>query len=130
LKDDICISPLGITHKREIKNKNEIVTNDFDKSNLEYCEVVGKGSAGLVYRGRLIRENCEVAIKCINIYEKNGRKQLLNDIKSLIKIEDKGNGRECPFLVNFYGAYLEESKQESNLQIASEWSSSTWIEEV
>lgn len=77
--------------------------------------MVGKGSAGLVYRGILKKGgDIDVAIKCINIYEKEKRKQLLNDLKSLTSISDMDvnfNGEKCPFLVNFYGAFLEEGKQ-------------------
>lgn len=132
LKDDICISPLGITHRSQTRSHkdphspintamtDQVVTEGFEKENLKYHEVVGKGSAGLVYRGTLLdlakndsgsnKEDIEVAIKCINIYEKEGRRQLLNDIKSLVGIRGKGDHLSSPFLVSFYGAYLQESK--------------------
>lgn len=74
--------------------------------------IVGKGSAGLVYRGVYKKLGKDVAIKCINFYDKDKRKQLLNDLKSLSAMStiDKQGvlSIPCPFLVNFYGGYLEE----------------------
>ncbi len=37
----------------------------------------------------------------MNIYDKDRRHQLLNDLKAFI-------GADCPFLVKFYGTYIEE----------------------
>ena len=42
-----------------------------------------------------------VAIKSINIYDKSKRKQFKNDLKVLFE-------NNCPYLVNFYGAFFEE----------------------
>jgi serine/threonine protein kinase len=42
-----------------------------------------------------------VAIKSINIYDKSKRRQLKNDLKVLFE-------NNCPYLVNFYGAFFEE----------------------
>jgi len=90
------------------EGQEESIKNDINKQDLEYYEVIGKGSAGIVYRGTYKPTNEIVAIKCINFYEKDGRKQLLNDIKSLAGIDTIGT---CPFLVRFYGAYLDESRR-------------------
>ena len=66
MKDEICISPLGITHRSQKRGQkdphspinshitDQVVTDGFEKDNLKYHEVVGKGSAGLVYRGTLL----------------------------------------------------------------------------
>ena len=74
--------------------------------------MVGKGSAGIVYKAYHRILNREVAIKSINIYEKDKRKQLLNDLKSLTAMSNlDSNGIltiPCDFLVNFYGGYLDE----------------------
>lgn len=43
----------------------------------------------------------QMAVKSINAYDKDKRRQLINDIKAL-------ENAECPFLVKFYGAYFEE----------------------
>lgn len=40
-------------------------------------------------------------IKCINIYDKDKRTQLKNDLKTL-------QDNNCPFLVRFYGAFFYE----------------------
>ena len=74
--------------------------------------MVGKGSAGIVYKAYHRILSREVAIKSINIYEKDKRKQLLNDLKSLTAMSNlDSNGIltiPCDFLVNFYGGYLDE----------------------
>ena len=74
--------------------------------------IVGKGSAGLVYHGTYTKLGKEVAIKCINFYDKEKRKQLLNDLRSLTAmsvVDSQGVlSIPCPFLVNFYGGFLEE----------------------
>lgn len=50
-----------------------------------------------------------MAIKSINVFDQAKRRQLVNDLKSLYK-------NQCPFLINFYGAYYEEG----NVKIALE----------
>ena len=53
-----------------------------------------------------------VAVKSIQIFEKERRKQLLNDIKALTSLKTQNEMDEgvSPFLVRFYGAYLDEGK--------------------
>ena len=74
--------------------------------------MVGKGSAGTVYRGFYSKLNKTVAVKSISIFEKEKRKQLLNDLKSLTSMSNLDSqgvlSIPCDFLVNFYGGYLEE----------------------
>lgn len=74
--------------------------------------MVGKGSAGLVYKAYHTKLSKDVALKCINFYEKEKRKQLINDLKSLTtmsKVDDQGLLYiPCDFLVNFYGGFLDE----------------------
>lgn len=75
-------------------------------------QIVGKGSAGLVYKAYHTKLGKDVALKCINFYEKEKRKQLINDLKSLTamsKVDSKGLlFIPCQFLVNFYGGFLDE----------------------
>ena len=42
-----------------------------------------------------------VALKTINVLDKDKRAQLLNDLNSFIE-------NESPFIVKFYGAYIDE----------------------
>lgn len=79
---------------------------------LEFFEVIGKGSSGLVQKAILKKKQEYVAVKSIQFFEKEKRKQLLNDIKFLTNLTDiSGNdGYNSPFLVDFHGAYLDESK--------------------
>ncbi len=73
---------------------------------------MGKGSAGLVYKAYHKKLMRDVAVKSINIYEKEKRRQLLNDLKSLTAMSNANDQGiltiPCDFLVNFYGGYLEE----------------------
>lgn len=50
-----------------------------------------------------------MALKSINVFDQAKRRQLVNDLKSLYK-------NQCPFLVEFFGAYYEEG----NVKIALE----------
>jgi len=79
---------------------------------VEVGELIGKGSAGLVFKGLYKRLGVPVAIKSINIYEKEKRRQLLNDLKSLTALskmrEDGIISIPCDFLVNFHGGYLDD----------------------
>ena len=41
-------------------------------------------------------------MKTINLYDKQSRSQLLNDLKNYLDIQ-----KNCKFLLNFYGAFFE-----------------------
>lgn len=64
-------------------------------------KILGKGSSAIVQHAIHRPTNAEIALKTINVYDKEKRKQLMNDIKAM-------EHSECPFLVKFYGAYFEE----------------------
>ncbi|PNH03249.1 Mitogen-activated protein kinase kinase 1 [Tetrabaena socialis] len=64
------------------------------------------GLAYKVHKGFFIRENKFVAVKKINVFERDTRHQMLNDIKALC------DAPNIPGLVSFYGAYhVPESGQ-------------------
>lgn len=63
--------------------------------------ILGKGSSAIVQQALHKPTNSQIALKTINVYDKEKRKQLMNDIKAM-------EHSECPFLVRFYGAYFEE----------------------
>lgn len=75
-------------------------------------EVLGKGSAGTVYRANYKKTGVDVAVKVVNIFEKEKRKQLVNDLKALtlMSIPDSQGMASipCPFLVNYYGGFFDE----------------------
>jgi len=119
IKENISITTSGITHrpKKSIDRisgevEEEEIKNTISLDDIEIGEIVGKGSAGLVYKGKHKRLNQLVAIKCINIYDKEKRKQLLNDLKSLTALSNPdprgGLAIPCDFLVNFHGGFLDE----------------------
>jgi len=68
---------------------------------IEFFDIIGKGAAGVVQRAVHKQTGMQLAIKTINVYERDRRHQLLNDLRVFIT-------SKCPFLVKFYGAYFEE----------------------
>jgi hypothetical protein len=52
----------------------------------------------------------KVAIKTINIYDREKRHQIMNDIRILLKnsIKDENIGYDCSFIVKLYGAYFDQ----------------------
>lgn len=64
-------------------------------------KILGKGSSAIVQQALHKPTNSQIALKTINVYDKEKRKQLMNDIKAM-------EHSDCPFIVRFYGAYFEE----------------------
>jgi len=64
---------------------------------------IGKGSFGSVYRVRRLSDGMEYAMKQINITQMNSqeRKKAVNEIRILASISD------CPYIVRFYEAFIE-----------------------
>ena len=77
---------------------------------LEIRKFIGKGSAATVQEALHKPTGLLLALKSINAYDKEKRKQLMNDIKSL-------ENSECPFLVKFYGAYFDEGQVKVALEL-------------
>lgn len=50
-----------------------------------------------------------IYIQTINIYDKNKRHQIMNDISVLLQnvVEEERKGYKCNFIVTLYGAYFE-----------------------
>lgn len=71
---------------------------------------MGKGASCIVQEGLYLPLNKKVAIKTINIYDRDKRHQIMNDIRILLKnsIIDENNGYDCNFLVKLYGAYFDQ----------------------
>ena len=68
---------------------------------IETGQVIGHGSSGVVFAARHIPSDTLIALKSINIYERDRRKQLENDLKAL-------DDFSCPYLVSYYGAFFSE----------------------
>ena len=79
-------------------------------SQLKQGKFMGKGSAGIVQEALHEPTGILMALKSINVYDKEKRKQLMNDIKAL-------DHSDCPFLVKFYGAYFDEGQVKVALEL-------------
>nr|BBC28469.1 serine/threonine-protein kinase [Yamagishiella unicocca] len=77
------------------------------EKDIRILKKLGQGASSIVHKGFYIRENKFVAVKKINVFERETRHQMLNDLKALC---DAPNN--VPGLVSFYGAYhVPESGQ-------------------
>eukprot|EP00742_Colponemidia_sp_Colp-10_P004458 GILJ01004759.1.p1 GENE.GILJ01004759.1~~GILJ01004759.1.p1 ORF type:complete len:351 (+),score=44.11 GILJ01004759.1:32-1054(+) len=70
-------------------------------SELQVFETLGRGASSYVQRAVHKATGTPLALKVINVHDRNKRHQLINDVKALVE-------SECPSLVKFYGAYYEE----------------------
>jgi serine/threonine protein kinase len=72
--------------------------------------VLGRGASCVVQEAVYLPENKSVAIKTINIYDKEKRHQIMNDIVILLKnsITNENRGYFCNFIVRMYGAYFDQ----------------------
>ena len=86
-----------------IKNTStgERLTCVIEPNDLEYGDFIGSGASGSVHLAKFKPKNIIIAIKSINIYDADKRKQFKNDLNVLFE-------NKCPFLVHFYGAFFEE----------------------
>lgn len=73
---------------------------------IRVLKTLGRGASSTVFKGFLWKENKFVAIKKINVFEKDTRHQMMNDIKALC------DAPRVPGLIEFFGAYhVPESGQ-------------------
>lgn len=72
-----------------------------DPNDFEVGDFIGAGASGSVYLAKYKPNGLTLAIKSINIYDKDKRKQFKNDLKVL-------SDNNCPFLVKFFGAFFEK----------------------
>lgn len=86
------------------------VVMSINAQDLEIRRIIGKGSAATVQEAYHKPSNTLLALKSINAYDKEKRKQLMNDIKALER-------SQCPFLVSFYGAYFDEGHVKVALEL-------------
>ena len=73
---------------------------------------MGRGACGIVYRGLHRPSNTLLAIKAVQVHDKSKRAQLMNDIQSLIKVQN------CTHLVQLYAAYFH--KESGRVHVALE----------
>lgn len=77
------------------------ITYTISPEDIEMGESIGNGASGSVYKAILKNKNIPIAVKSINIYDDNKRKQFKTDLKVLSE-------NKCEFLVHFYGAFFQE----------------------
>lgn len=88
-----------LVEKKGIKGNNTYLSN-IDAKDLEINKnILGKGASGFVHQAIHKPTGTVLALKSINIYDKEKRAQLKNDLKVL-------QDSNCPFLVKFYGAFF------------------------
>jgi serine/threonine protein kinase len=104
IKEDLHVSRIGIKDTKTGEFILNIWADDF-----EIVGTVGVGASGHVYKALHNPSGDFMALKSINVFDQAKRRQLVNDLKSLYK-------NQCPFLVEFFGAYYEEG----NVKIALE----------
>lgn len=96
LNDGIYIDSNGL----KINNKHYKLNF---KSDIVKIKSIGVGSSAKVQKVHLkTNPNIFYAMKTISIYDKGNRVQLINDLKNYITSQG-----DCPFLLKFYGCYLE-----------------------
>ncbi|GFR43202.1 hypothetical protein Agub_g4240 [Astrephomene gubernaculifera] len=89
-----------------MQRKNDGLSYNISEKDIRILKKLGQGASSIVHKGFFIRENKFVAVKKINVFERETRHQMLNDLKALC------DAPNAPGLVAFYGAYhVPESGQ-------------------
>jgi hypothetical protein len=94
---NISIDQNGIrVNGDEVANESDIRLED-----CELLDVLGEGASSVVHRARHRPTGKMMALKRINIFDKDKRHQLIKELNALYNAE-------CPFLISFYGAFYSE----------------------
>jgi len=112
-KEGYAIGQSGIR-----RTGGDLVGSTITQDDLVIGKVLGKGACGMVYEARIKSTNTLVALKTINVYDKERRHQLINDLRSL-------SDHKCPFLISFHGALYEEGQVRIALELMNIGSLST-----
>lgn len=111
LKDGIKVSQQGLQKFASEDNTNSH-TSLISLQDLQIFDddKIGSGVSAQVVKGRYKPLDIDVAIKKINVYDKEKRHQLMNDIKILLsnKIKQEKNNTNCNFIVDLYGAFFDQ----------------------
>ena len=95
VKEKILIENKGIKNTDKSKYLSNIDAKDLEIQK----NMLGKGASGFVHKAIHIPTGTVMALKSINLCDKEKRSQLKNDLKVL-------QDSNCPFLVKFYGAFF------------------------
>nr|ADI46833.1 MAPKK1f [Volvox carteri f. nagariensis] len=101
-------NPVSFTAEgMRLKNEGVFYKARISEKDIRIIKKLGQGASSIVYKGFLVRENKFVAVKKINVFERETRHQMINDLKALCDAPSN-----VPGLVSFYGAYhVPESGQ-------------------
>jgi mitogen-activated protein kinase kinase 1 len=70
---------------------------------IEFLGAIGRGNGGVVQRAIHLPTSTTLAVKLVNIYDRDRRLQLLEEIRALFN-------SDCPCLVKFYGAFFHKTR--------------------
>eukprot|EP00960_Hanusia_phi_P057782 763662-Hanusia_phi.AAC.2 len=82
-------------------NSNEDVRFELSRNDFELMEIIGKGSCGYVKKARHKRTNELMALKVINVFEEEKRKQMMQEVIMMCDAH-----HDC--LIQFHGAFYNE----------------------
>jgi serine/threonine protein kinase len=68
-KEDYEIGKMGMKKT----STGEVISGNISADDLEIGKVLGKGACGLVYQAKIKSTNTKVALKTINVYDKERR---------------------------------------------------------
>lgn len=117
LREDIHVGREGITTVSGDHISSLLKVN---KDTLTLAsKFLGRGASCVVQEAVYVPENISVAIKTINVYDRDKRHQIMNDIKILLKnsIAEQNEGYFCDFLVKLYGAFFDEGSVKVILEL-------------
>lgn len=106
-KADIRLDSKGNITKISSGDRMELPLSAVESKDIEVGGHLGDGTAARVNEGIYKPTNYPVAIKTVNIMDKEKRSQLLNDLK-MLALNPSSSETICENLVQLYGAYFEE----------------------
>jgi serine/threonine protein kinase len=76
----------------------------------QLLDILGKGASSYVQKARHTGTGQMMALKVINVFDKDKRHQLMKEIKTL-------HTANCPNLVSFYGAFFKDGQISLGLEL-------------
>lgn len=89
---------VGLDKINKTWKNNQWILSDLEKTN-----ILGSGSSGVVYKAIHKKTHEVVALKSISVFENTKRKQISNELKTLIHIPS-----DSKYVVGFFGAFYDE----------------------
>eukprot|EP01062_Namystynia_karyoxenos_P036239 TRINITY_DN263_c0_g1_i2.p1 TRINITY_DN263_c0_g1~~TRINITY_DN263_c0_g1_i2.p1 ORF type:complete len:410 (+),score=142.67 TRINITY_DN263_c0_g1_i2:102-1331(+) len=102
------ISTSGVKNKSLSKEAGSVLTLSADELEPLDKGALGKGSSGSVRRMRHIPSGKEVALKEIKLTSDHHLDEIGKEMATLYKFAGGESAKTCPYLIQFYGAYVSE----------------------